>query len=61
MIPEYAEQVRQVGATALMTNYLSAAGLEEWPYPGGAWVIGCDGTVSHCLPPGQAGMLLVDL
>lgn len=60
-IPEYAEQVRQVGVTALMTNYLSAPGLEEYPYPGGAWVVRPDGTVSHSLPTGQAGLLVADL
>lgn len=58
-LPEYGEQVRQVGATALLVNYLDR-GLPDDHCFGGAAVISGDGTVLAKRELGQEGMLLFE-
>jgi len=60
-MPSYLEQVRRVGAAALMVNYLAGDDLPDDASFGGAWAVHAHGSIAASLPLGRAGMLLVDL
>ncbi len=57
----YCRQVRAIGVTTLLVNYLAGDDLEEDSTCGGAWVISADGEVLARYPLGQEGLLSVTL
>jgi N-carbamoylputrescine amidase len=62
--PDYAQRAKLTGATTLMTGYIADFQSKDREYErslGGAMVISSDGTVLASLPPGKAGILLVNL
>jgi predicted amidohydrolase len=62
--PDYAQRAKLTGATTLMTGYIADFQPKDREYErslGGAMVISSDGTVLVSLPPGKAGILLVNL
>lgn len=56
---EYTAQIKKLGATTLMTNYLSNK--SSGGYFGGAAVISKSGKILNSLPLGREGILLADL
>jgi N-carbamoylputrescine amidase len=58
--PEYGGQVRRVGVTTLLANYLDQGLADDHSF-GGAAAFAGDGTVLAKWPVGREGMLLVDL
>jgi predicted amidohydrolase len=60
VMPEYAKQIKAIGVTTLMANYLDC-GLKDDDSFGGAIVVRGDGTIIASLPIGKAGVLYVDI
>ena len=59
-IPDYAQRVQQLGATALMANYLGSTADDDASF-GGAAVVSATGRLVASLPLGQEGLLVADL
>jgi N-carbamoylputrescine amidase len=59
--PAYAQRVKLVGVTTLMTNYLGDKALHDDNSFGGAMVVSGEGNVIASFPLGKVGMLLADL
>lgn len=62
--PSYAQRVKLIGATTLITSYLADLPPKDMDLGGavgGAIVVSRDGIVVDNLPPGRTGILLVDL
>jgi predicted amidohydrolase len=62
-VEDYAERVKRVGSTALMTNCLYEKDLGGWSAGcfGGAWVVSPSGTVLESFPVERSGILVVEL
>jgi predicted amidohydrolase len=59
-MPEYMEQVKSIGITTLIVNYLDC-GLSDDHSFGGAMVIRGNGTIAASFPLGKHGILFVNL
>jgi predicted amidohydrolase len=57
---QYARQVACAGVTTLLVNYLADSPATGGCF-GGALAVGRDGAIAASLPPGQEGLLVVDL
>ncbi len=57
---EYIKQVKTVGVTTLMTNYIADKEMLGGAF-GGAMIVSSNGTVIDSFPLGKVGMLLVNL